>query len=169
MRTEAEVQETLDILDRQWDRLMNVEVPPTSEADDIARRLNEMSAERNMLKWVLEGSSIVYQWVDCTHVQAFKEYIEHYHDQQEEALAEAANEHYQEWLDTAEPGDQYTISENDHSLDPIEGEFEVVHVDESEFGHMYQLKFIGPNAAMKFGLGWGDMRAGVIAREASQV
>ncbi|MCP6014280.1 hypothetical protein NL362_27395, partial [Klebsiella pneumoniae] len=85
----------------------------------------------------------------------FKHYLAHYHDAQEEALDDYAKEHYQEWLDTREPGDQYVVSENDHSLDPIEYDFDVVHVDESEHGHMYQLAFINTGAALSFGLGWG--------------
>lgn len=125
------------------------------------------------LDWVLNGAPVqaiserpvVYHWVDCTHVAAFKEYLAHYHDDQEEALNEYAKEHYQEWLDTAEPGDQYTVSENDHSLDPIEPSFEVVHEDEGEFGTSYQLTFVNAGEAMRFGLGWGGVRAGVIARE----
>lgn len=98
---------------------------------------------------------IVYHWVDITQAEAFQDYLDHYHDQQEEALVEASDEHYQEWLETREPGDQYVVSENDHSLDPYEPEFEVVNVDVSEFGHMYQLTFDSTGAAMRFGLGWG--------------
>jgi hypothetical protein len=128
---------------------------------------------RNHDYWVLNGApseipterQVVYHWVDCTHVAAFKEYLAHYHDDQEEALDEYAKEHYQQWQDTAEPGDEYVISENDHSLDPYEPSFEVVSVAESEYGHTYQLAFISTGEALRFGLGWGQMRAGVIARE----
>lgn len=104
---------------------------------------------------------VVYHWVGSPQVEAFKSYIEHYHDQQEEALGEAGQEHYERWLDTAEPGDQYTVSENDHSLDPYEPSFEVVHVDEGEFGSMYQLIFINTAAALAFGLQWGKEQAHV--------
>jgi hypothetical protein len=169
MRSPSEVRDTLNRLDQQWDMLMNVQVPPTSEANDIARALNNVTAERNMLKWVLEGSALVYQWVDCTQAEAFKHFLDHYHDDQEESLNEYAQQHYEEWLDTAEPGDEYVVSENDHSLDPYEPEFTVVHVDETEHGHMYQLAFVDNSTALRFGLGWGQVRAGLIAREDSLV
>lgn len=115
------------------------------------------------LDWVLNGAPseapserlVVYHWVDTTQTKPFQDYLDHYHDQQEEALAEASEEHYQEWLETCEPGDEYVVSENDHSLDPYEPDFEVVNVEVSEFGHMYQLTFDSTGAALRFGLGWG--------------
>ena len=117
------------------------------------------------LDWVLNGApaealterAVVYHWVDSTQAEAFQDYLDHYHDQQEEALAEASDEHYQEWLETRDPGDEYVVSENDHSLDPYETEFEVANVDVSEFGHMYQLTFVSTGASLRFGLGWGRL------------
>jgi hypothetical protein len=116
------------------------------KADEVEELVTHLEAEQR---------PVVYQWVDSTRVAAFKSYIEHYHDAQDEALQEASQDHYERWLDTAELGDQYTVSENDHSLDLYEPSFEVVHVDEGENGSMYQLIFTNTAAALHFGLGWG--------------
>ncbi|MGI4862401.1 MAG: hypothetical protein ACRYFZ_00645 [Janthinobacterium lividum] len=120
------------------------------KAGEVASLVEELAAAQR---------PVVYQWVDSTQVAAFQHYLDHYHDQQDEALQETSNDHYERWLDTAEPGDQYTVSENDHSLDPYEASFEVVHVDESEYGKHYQLIFDNTAAALHFGLGWGEKQS----------
>jgi hypothetical protein len=97
---------------------------------------------------------LAYLSVPNSLLLVFQHFIDHYHDQEEEALDEHAREHYQQWQETAEPGDEYVVSENDHSLDPIEPRFEVVKVTENQYGKFYHLTFPTIACAMAFGLEW---------------
>lgn len=96
--------------------------------------------------------------VDNDHLEAFTSFLYHYHDQRDEALAEAADEHYQQWLETREPGDQYVVSENDHSLDEEPDYFEVIHVEPGMFSSFYHLIFPSAYNAMHFGMKWSQQR-----------
>ncbi len=156
MRFESEIKDALDVAKSHITAIERVSCP--SEQAAAYKQLPEFEARVRAFQWVLEGDQqLAYLHVDSTLTAAFQHYLDHYHDQEEEALDEAAKEHYQEWLETREPGDEYVISENDHSLDPIEPRFEVVQVEESEYGKFYHLTFPTIATAMQFGLGWGEV------------
>lgn len=166
MRFESEIKNALDVAKSHIAAIEGLSCP--SEQTAAYKQLPEFKARATAFQWVLEGDQqLAYLHVDSTLTAAFQHYLDHYHDQEEEALDEAAKEHYQDWLDTCEPGDEYVVSENDHSLDPIEPRFEVVQVEESEYGKFYHLTFPSISTAMQFGLGWGEVKGQKLEKQAN--
>ena len=92
-------------------------------------------------------------------IDAFKKYLEHYDDHLRFMFGEAKDEHYQQWLDTREPGTEYPgRSENDPG-EEFEPRVWLENERVATGGCEFTLGFQGSEEVFDFAHGWANRQA----------
>jgi hypothetical protein len=99
------------------------------------------------------------KFVYSTELFAFSQYLEHYDDDLKSMVDEADEDHYQQWLDTREPGTEYPgRSENDRA-EEYEPRVWLKNERAANGGMDFTLGFAGSEEVFAFALGWGKRQA----------
>ena len=169
MRTQDEVQQALKIAESHIEAINSVSCP--SEQQAAYAQMPHFQARLEAFKWVLDGEParllVERYFVPAWLVKEFRRFVNQFDDFERESLAKAADEHYDEWRDGAEPGATYPgYTENDP--EPwFEPQVQLLVEAAGSTGSFFDLDFLHAWSVFRFAYEW-NMKIGRLAAEASK-